>query len=263
MGCYRIISLGKHHNQAQLGHPGPNWSDRSHRPSDWRLDVCSGQTGAMVLASVSTPALAPIPNSATPGQTDELEGFVPQYTTKSYGKSPFPLAMPHDVWDDLIKISPHYATHTMSTIDPTVNRLARTSMSSNYETDLARMKADLSTMLSTKLSQLGIDPGKNWLYQRPPDAFDLVPYPTGWRVPYCIKFSGDNNWSTWEHISQYVAQLGEASSSKSLWVRLFSLFFTRTTFSWFSTLSRNSVRSWIELEQKFYDHFIVGKMKLN
>ena len=43
----------------------------------------TGQTGAMVLASASTPTLAPIPSSAAPGRTDELEGFVPPYTTKS------------------------------------------------------------------------------------------------------------------------------------------------------------------------------------
>ena len=84
----------------------------------------------------------------------------------------------------------------MSTTDPVVNRLAnttQTSASGNYEADLARMRADLNTLLGTKLSQLSINPGKNWLYQRPyPDAYDLVPYPTGWRVPDFIKFSGDD-----------------------------------------------------------------------
>ena len=79
------------------------------------------------------------------------------------------------------------------------------------------MRADLNTLLATKLSQLGINPSRNWLYQRPYcDTYDLVPYPTGWRIPDFIKFSGDDNRSTWEHISQYVAQLGEASSSNSL-----------------------------------------------
>ena len=59
-------------------------------------------------------------------------------------------------------------------------------------------------------------------------------------------------------ISQYVAQLGEASSNNSLRVRLFSLSLTGTVFSWFSSLPPNSVRSWNELEQKFYDHFYSG-----
>jgi len=150
----------------------------------------------------------------------------------------------------------------MSTTEPATNRLAtnaQTSSSGNYEADLARMRADLNTLLGTKLSQLGINPGRSQLYQRPyPDAYDLVPCSTGWRVPNFIKFSGDDNRSTWEHISQYVAQLGEASSSNSLRVRLFSSSLTRTDFSWFSALPPNSVRSWNELEQKFHDHFYSG-----
>ena len=88
----------------------------------------------------------------------------------------------------------------MSTTEPIVNRLAtnaQMSSSENYEADLARMRADLNTLLGTKLSQLGINSGRNRSYQRPyPDAFDLVPYPTGWRVPDFIKFSGDDNRST-------------------------------------------------------------------
>jgi len=51
----------------------------------------------MMLASASAPALALIPSSAAAGRTDELEGFVPPYTTKSYGEPPFPPAMPQDV----------------------------------------------------------------------------------------------------------------------------------------------------------------------
>ena len=135
----------------------------------------------------------------------------------------------------------------MSITEPATNRLATNAQmfsSGNYEADLARMRADLNTLLGTKLNQLGINPVKNWLYQRLyPNAFDLVPYLTGWCVPNFIKFSGDANRSTWEHISQYVAQLGEASSSNSLLVRLFSLSLTRTAFSWFSALPPNSVCS--------------------
>ena len=45
----------------------------------------TGQTGAMVLASASTPAIVPIPILAATGRTNELAVFVPPYTTKSYG----------------------------------------------------------------------------------------------------------------------------------------------------------------------------------
>jgi len=50
-----------------------------------------------VLASASTPTLTLIPGSAATGRTNELEGFVPPYNTRSYGEPPFPPAMPQDV----------------------------------------------------------------------------------------------------------------------------------------------------------------------
>ena len=104
--------------------------------------------------------------------------------------------------------------------------------------------------------------GRSRLYRRLyVDAFDLIPYPAGWRDPDFVKFSSDDNQSTWEHISQYIAQLGEVGSSKSLRVRMFSLSLTGTAFSWFSSLTPNSIRSWNELEQKFHDHFYNGDYK--
>ena len=61
------------------------------------------------------------------------------------------------------------------------------------------MKEDLADMLKSKL---GFVIGRSRLYRRPyVDAFDLIPYPTGWRVPDFVKFSGDDNRSTWENIS--------------------------------------------------------------
>jgi len=73
-------------------------------------------------------------------------------------------------------------------------------------------------------SKLGLDMGRSRLYQRPyVDAFDLIPNPAGWRVPNFVKFSGHDNRSTWDHISQYIAQLGEDGSSKSF-ARLYVFF---------------------------------------
>ena len=133
----------------------------------------------------------------------------------------------------------------MSTTDPVTHRLGQTS-TGNYEADLARMKEDLADMLKEKL---GFVAGKSRLYRRSyVDAFDLIPYPTGWCVLDFFKFSGDNNRSTWDHISQYIAQLGEVCSSKSLRVRMFFLSLTGMAFSWFSLLTPNSIRSRDELE---------------
>jgi hypothetical protein len=47
---------------------------------------------------------------------------------------------------------------------------------------------------------------KSRVYQKPyPLHFDLVPYPVGWHTPDFVKFNGDDNRTTWEHVSQYLA----------------------------------------------------------
>jgi hypothetical protein len=77
----------------------------------------------------------------------------------------------------------------------------------------------------------------------------------GWCTTDFVKFNGEGNRTTWEHVSQYLVQLGEVSSVDALNVHLFSLLLTDTAFSWFSSLSSNSIDSWEQMERKFYDHF--------
>jgi hypothetical protein len=77
----------------------------------------------------------------------------------------------------------------------------------------------------------------------------------GWCTPDFVKFSGEDNRTTWEHISQYLAQLGKVGSIDTLKFHLFSLSLIGTAFSWFSSLSPNSVDSWEQLEHKFHIHF--------
>jgi hypothetical protein len=78
-----------------------------------------------------------------------------------------------------------------------------------------------------------------------------------------IKFSGDDDRTTWEHICQYTAQLGEAGVYNALKVCLFSLSLTGTAFSWFSSLAPGSIISWDMLECKFHDHSYSGSIQLN
>ena len=77
-----------------------------------------------------------------------------------------------------------------------------------------------------------------------------------------MKFNGDDSKTTWEHISQYLAQLGEVSAIEEIKVRLFSLSLTGNAFSWFASLPVNSIRTWEQLEQKFQDHFYSGDNEL-
>ena len=98
------------------------------------------------------------------------------------------------------------------------------------------------------------------LYQKPyPAEFDFTHFPAGWRIPEFTKFNGDDSRTTWEHVSQYVLQLGEAGFNDALREHLFSLSLTGTTFSWFSSLAPNSIRNWAQLEHKFHDHFFSGE----
>ena len=78
--------------------------------------------------------------------------------------------------------------------------------------------------------------------------FDTDAYPVDFRLPEFIKFSGEDTRSTFEHISQYLAQLREIDSINELKVRLLSLSLTGSAFSWFSSLAPNFIGSWEQLE---------------
>jgi hypothetical protein len=83
----------------------------------------------------------------------------------------------------------------------------------------------------------------------------------GWRVPDFTTFSGEGSRTTWEHVSQYLAQLGEAGSVEALCIQLFSLSLIRTAFAWFSSLPAHSIYGWEPLEQKFHEHFYSGTIE--
>jgi len=63
-------------------------------------------------------------------------------------------------------------------------------------------------------------------------------------------------------VSQYLAQLGEASSCKALAIRMFPLSLTGIAFSWFASLAPGSINSWLDLEKKFHEHFFSGSKEL-
>jgi hypothetical protein len=61
-----------------------------------------------------------------------------------------------------------------------------------------------------------------------------------------------------EHISMFLAQLGEASAYDFMKVHNFPLSLTGTAFAWFTSLPACSISSWAELEEKFHSHFYMG-----
>ena len=52
-------------------------------------------------------------------------------------------------------------------------------------------------------------------------SFDSIAYPAGFRLSEFVKFREEDTRSTFEHISQYLAQLGETGSINELKVHLF------------------------------------------
>jgi hypothetical protein len=93
-------------------------------------------------------------------------------------------------------------------------------------------------------------------YHKPyPKIYDSYPYPPGFRVPKFIKFTGEDYRTIWEHVSQFLAQMGEASSVDYLKIRLFPLSLSGIAFSWFSALPPGSILTWAHLERRFHDHF--------
>ena len=71
----------------------------------------------------------------------------------------------------------------------------------------------------------GINPkGRCQSYKRPyPDEYEHVAYPQEFEIPEFVKFTGDDSRTTLEHISQFIIQCGEASTSDTYKLRLFPL----------------------------------------
>ena len=116
-----------------------------------------------------------------------------------------------------------------------VSSSTQLNFSSNFDKMFAVYKNDLANLLR---ENFGVDVrNKTRTYQKPyPTSFDSVAYPAGFRLPEFVKFSGEDTRNTFEHISQYLAQLGEAGSINELKVCFFSLSLTGIAFLWFFLL---------------------------
>ena len=164
-----------------------------------------------------------IPSSAAPSRTGEMVLHTGPHDASQQGSGPHRGPIPNT---------------SMAYTGPSTRHVSSSlhaSASGTYQADFNRFKEDLAGVLKSKL---GIDMCGSRLYQKPyPPEFDFVSYPAGWRDPEFVKFNGEDSRTTWEHVSQYVLQLGEAGLNDALRVRLFSLSLTGTAFSWFSPLA--------------------------
>ena len=76
-----------------------------------------------------------------------------------------------------------------------------------------------------------------------PESFDAIPYPHNFKVPEFVKFTGKDGRATWEHVSQFIVQMGIYGSLDHLKIRIFSLSLSGTAFLFFSALSPNYIHA--------------------
>ena len=130
-----------------------------------------------------------------------------------------------------------------------------------YNQMLEKYKRDLTIMFKETFTVELKD--KTLVCQKSyPKSFDAIPYPPNFKVSEFIKFIGKDSRTTWEHVSQFNAQMGFHSSLDHLKFRIFPLSLSGTVFSWFSALSSNSIHTWSQLEHKFHEHFYSGDNEL-
>ena len=155
------------------------------------------------------------------GQTSDTQPMSPNRENRIVSTLPCPTP---------IRSSPYPAAQQ----GPTVQLLGRGSVpnpdsapwvQSGPVTDYAPVPSQPSNMeelvveFNKRLDQITYDKlgfmPKTRTYAKPyPEYFDLPPYPPGYRVPEFSKFNGVDNKLTWEHISKYLAQLGEANQDR-------------------------------------------------
>jgi hypothetical protein len=65
------------------------------------------------------------------------------------------------------------------------------------------------------------------------------------------------------NITRFIIQCGEAWNIDALKIRLFSSSLSGPAFSWFTSLSANSIIKWSDLEQQFHNYFFgTNEMKI-
>jgi hypothetical protein len=124
---------------------------------------------------------------------------------------------------------------------------------------------NLSNQLATILCEsFGIEPKvRGCVYQKLyPDYYDQLSYPISYKVSRFSKFSGEDGKTILEHVDQFILQCGESSANDALKLRMFPLSLSGTAFTWFTSLPPNSIFTWVQLEQKFYECFYSSDTEL-
>jgi hypothetical protein len=113
--------------------------------------------------------------------------------------------------------------------------------------------------------QFGLKPRNTTVsYKKPyPVWFDQVLLPPRYTLLDFVKFTRIGSTSTIEHVSQYLAQLGEIADEPAFKVRFFPVSLSGLAFFWFASLQHDSIEGWEDLETKFHQYFDSGVIEKN
>ena len=121
--------------------------------------------------------------------------------------------------------------------------------------DLGAIREAVHELYGLGLRQIG----RSGFYKPYPKMIDKEnPYPRGYRIPDFSLLSGEDSQSTLEHVARFTVQCGELANYKDFYhfkLILFPNSLTRATFTWYTTLPRNSIQSWQEMERRFHTQF--------
>ena len=126
---------------------------------------------------------------------------------------------------------------------------------------------DLSEQIADVMkNQFGLKPKQPaFMYRKPyPEAYDQIPLPHRYKLPDFTKFSGQDAISTMECISRFLIQCGDAAGIDARKIFLVPLSLSGSAFAWFSSLPRNYILIWADLEKQLHKYFFAGvhEMKL-
>ena len=120
----------------------------------------------------------------------------------------------------------------------------------------------VSKLAEVMEKQFGMKRNRSRSYSMPyPEWYNRLELPHNYRILELSKFTGEDRTSTMKHISRYLAQLGDATVEEIHKVRFFALSLSGPAFTWYSSLSSNSINSWDDLESKFHAYFFNGTIE--
>ncbi|XP_050889372.1 uncharacterized protein LOC127094601 [Lathyrus oleraceus] len=96
-----------------------------------------------------------------------------------------------------------------------------------------------------------------------PDSVLQTELPRGWKVPKFIKFVGDTEESTVEHVAMYQTEDIDIANNEDLKLKYFPSSLTKNTFTWFTMLPPQSIQTWTQLERLFHEQFYIGQSKIS